>query len=152
MNLDQITTNFNIESSSVRELHADCKMRGISETCKKEMDLIIRYWKPVQKEEKKYGGLLLELDVKIHAEDPEEEPDKIHLSLEGVFSSPASAISDEVFEELLNINGGAALYAIARSKMETISATVYQSGKVLLPMVNIIQYFEEKSKEQGSDA
>lgn len=125
-------------------------MYQISDKNRRKFSLDIRYRKPEQKEDKKYGGLLVVVEVFIDTEVPDDHPDHIYIALEGAFSSPAS-VSDEDFEELLNINGGSVLYAIARAKIETISATIYQSGKILLPMVNIIQYFEEKSKEQESE-
>ncbi len=150
MNLDQVAANFDIVSCSIRKIEADCRMHQISDKNRRKFSLDIRYRKPEQKEDKKYGGLLVVVEVFIDTEVPDNHPDHIYIALEGAFSSPAS-VSDEDFEELLNINGGSVLYAIARAKIETISATIYQSGKILLPMVNIVQYFEEKSKEQESE-
>ena len=105
----------------------------------------IKYSKPIVFENKKVGKLLLQIDISLKSEEPDSIEDTIKFVIEGEFSSDKS-IDDDKFMELLNINGGAALYSIARSKIESISSIVYSEGKVLLPMINIIQYYQEKSK------
>ena len=37
------------------------------------------------------------------------------------------------------------LYSIARSKIEAVSSLTYSDGKILLPMINIIQYYQERN-------
>lgn len=49
--------------------------------------------------------------------------------------------------EMLNINGGALLLSVARAKLETISSLTYAHGKIIIPMINMVQYFEERKKE-----
>lgn len=68
---------------------------------------------------------------------------KLDLLIEGAFSAPSS-IEEEVFKKLLLINGAAALYSIARSKVEGITAMTFQSGKLELPMVNIINFYQSR--------
>ena len=60
--------------------------------------------------------------------------------VKGLFKT-SNEVSDEKFMELLNINGGAALFSIARSKIEVLSSLTYAEGKIVIPMINIIQYF-----------
>lgn len=86
----------------------------------------------------------MHINVAVLQENQELDPDTFDLVIEGAFSSPAE-ISDEDFMGLLNINGGAALYSIARAKIEAISSLTYAEGKILLPMVNIIQYYKERN-------
>ena len=59
-------------------------------------------------------------------------------------------IEQKAFLELLIINGATALYSIARGKMEAISASVFLDGKIVLPFVNIIQFYHEKHKDSNS--
>ena len=90
----------------------------------------------------------MSLDIILDQNEEEESTDKFKIIMEGEFSSP-SAIEDEKFMELLNINGGAALYSIARAKIEAISSLIYSEGKILLPMINIIKYYKEKFEEEN---
>lgn len=51
--------------------------------------------------------------------------------------------------DLLNVNGGAALFSIARSKLEVLSSLTYTEGKIVLPMIDIPQYFAERNMSQS---
>ena len=68
---------------------------------------------------------------------------KLDLLIEGAFSAPSS-IEEEVLKKLLLINGAAAMYSIASSKVEGITAMTFQSGKLELPMVNIINFYQSR--------
>ncbi len=72
----------------------------------------------------------------------------ISMILDGGFSAPDSLTREE-FEELLKINGAAALYSIARSKIETITSAVFERGKLSLPVININKYYEEEEMQKG---
>ena len=86
----------------------------------------------------------MQVDVSLKKEDETLEPDTFKVVLEGVFKASAE-LDDDKFMELLNINGGASLFSIARSKIEVLSSITYSEGKVLLPMINVIQYFQERN-------
>lgn len=144
MNLNQISAKLNIVTTVVHTINANCRMFKISNSNKREFGLDIKCSKPTTTENAKYGKLLMQINVSVMQENTELTPDQFDLVIEGVFSAPAD-IADEEFMELLNVNGGAALYSIARSKIEAISSLVYAEGKILLPMVNIIQYYQERN-------
>lgn len=40
------------------------------------------------------------------------------------------------------MNGAAALIGIARGKFETISASIFNNGKIVIPFVNVIDYYK----------
>lgn len=73
---------------------------------------------------------------------------KIDLTIEGCFKAPEDMADDE-FEKMLNVNGTAALYSIARSFVLSNTSQVLLDGKVILPMVNVVEYSRsnEKTKE-----
>ena len=144
MKLNEVTANLDIIASSVHSLDVKSKMFKITNENKREFSLDIKYSKPIVNDDCKIGKLLMHINVAILQENQELEPDTLDLVIEGAFSSPAE-VSDEEFMGLLNINGGAALYSIARAKIEAISSLTYAEGKILLPMVNIIQYYKEKN-------
>lgn len=145
MDLNCIAADLNFEKTFVHILDAKCNIKKISNSTEKKFGIDIKYSKPIVFENKKVGKLLLQIDISLKSEEPDSIEDTIKFVIEGEFSSDKS-IDDDKFMELLNINGGAALYSIARSKIESISSIVYSEGKVLLPMINIIQYYQEKSK------
>ena len=147
MNLNQVAANLDIVTSVVHTLNANCKMFKISDENKKEFSLDIKCSEQTVGEDAKFGKLLMQLNVSIMNENTELSPDTFELVVEGVFSSPSS-ISDDEFMGLLNVNGGAALYSIARAKIEAISSLIYAEGKILLPMVNIIQYYQERNSSE----
>ncbi len=89
------------------------------------------------------GNLLMQISITVKSEDNNPD-DSFAIALEGSFWANKD-MDDDRFLDLLNINGGAALYSIARSKLETISAVTYEEGKILLPMINMIQFFQQAS-------
>lgn len=144
MELNQITADLNFLTSVIHSLSVDCKMFIISNDNKKEFGLDIKCSKPTIADNQKIGRLLMQVNVSVLQEDEELPPDKFSLEIEGVFSSSAK-MTDEDFLQYLNINGGAALYSIARAKIEAVSSLTYAEGKITLPMVNIVQYFKERN-------
>lgn len=146
MNLNQVVANLDIVSSSIHRLNVSSQMFKISDSNQKEFGLDIKCSKPTIIDGVKFGKLLMQIQVSVLPEQIEFSPDFFELVIEGVFSANTE-LPDEEFMTLLNINGGAALYSIARSKIETISSLTYAEGKILLPMINIVQYYQEQSAE-----
>ena len=61
---------------------------------------------------------------------------------EGLFSQ--MAIDFEV--EIEQTDGAAALISIARGKIESITSNIFDSGKVVIPFVNVIDYYKGLSE------
>lgn len=148
MDLNKVVAELEIEKTAIHSIETKCMMTKISASTKRTFGLDIKCSQPIIKENKKYGKLLMLIDISLEQNEMEESTDKFQIVIEGVFSS-SPAIDDEKFMELLNINGGAALYSIARAKIEAISSLIYNEGKILLPMINIIQYYKEKFEEEN---
>ena len=148
MELNKIIADLDFVSATVHNIEMTNNSSELLESSKRSFSLDIKYNEPIVQDDKKYGGLLLEVNISVTHEDPEVSEDSIKLIMEGLFSSP-STIDDDKFLELLNINGGAALYSIARAKIEAISGLVYNEGKLLLPMINMVQYYQEKNKKEN---
>ena len=90
---------------------------------------------------KKQQGLRLNLESKIKGTGE----NIIRLVLEGHFESHDGRIDEKSFIELVKYNGTAALYSIARAKIEELTSLVFSSGKIIMPMINIINYFDENN-------
>lgn len=66
------------------------------------------------------------------------------LVVEGEFSVPSS-VAEKEFSQLLWFNGSSVLYGIARAKMEVLSSMMFNSGKITLPMVNMIEFLKKQA-------
>ena len=58
---------------------------------------------------------------------------------------PLKAESED-FKQLVIINGAAALISIARGKIESITSNIFDSGKVVIPFVHVIDYYKGLSE------
>ncbi len=64
--------------------------------------------------------------------------------VEGEFSA-AQDKPDEEVQNLLWFNGTSILYGIARAKMEVMSSTVFERGKITLPIVNMAEFIKQQN-------
>ncbi len=145
MDFNKITADLDFIASIVHIIDIKANKSKITNETKRGFGLDIKCNSPKVENGIKYGNLLMQVDVTL--QDGDENPDTFKIILEGMFSANEN-IPDDKFMELLNINGGAALLSIARSKIEVLSSMTYFEGKVVLPMVNIVQYFQERNKAQ----
>ncbi|MBQ7809700.1 MAG: hypothetical protein IJ346_01875 [Clostridia bacterium] len=150
MELNKVVADLDFVKAIVHNVEANCRMTSISNDTKKEFGMDIKCNTPYIVDKRKIGKLLLQIDISVKQDDNDLEADTFAFVVEGVFSSDAS-IEDDRFLELLNINGGAALYSIARAKIEAMSSLIYSEGKLLLPMINIIQYYQERFATESED-
>lgn len=95
---------------------------------------------------KKFGQILLFVEVDFQRKNDEKPGMNIKYCSEGCFSAPKD-IDEQIFVNMLYINGGSTLYSIARADILDITAKVFHNGKIALPMINFVQFMEEKSKE-----
>ncbi|MBQ3014218.1 MAG: hypothetical protein IJD75_03645 [Clostridia bacterium] len=150
MDFNKITAELDFVGSSVHNVEIKSDMIRISNSTKKSFGLDIKCSKPLVKDNEKFGKLLMQVEVSLFKEDEELEPDSFKIVIEGIFKA-SNETSDEKFMELLNVNGGAALFSIARSKIEMLSSMTYAEGKIVLPMINIIQYFAERNTPKNDE-
>lgn len=67
---------------------------------------------------------------------------KISLMAEGCFTS--SIKDEELFKQMLILNGNTALYSILRAHITTITALSLGEGKIVLPMINFVKLIEQQ--------
>lgn len=75
---------------------------------------------------------------------------QFHLELEGEFAS-STKMEEKQFADMLLLNGTATLYSIARGKLEAFSALSYHSGKITLPMINVLELLKAKQSQAPAD-
>ena len=67
------------------------------------------------------------------------------MSIEGAFLSTKD-VEEENFKQLVLVNGAAAIIGIARGKLEAISGNIFNNGKIVIPFVNIVDYYKSLSE------
>lgn len=147
MDCNKITADLVFVASSIHSIDVKTNRICIQDETSRQFGIDLKYSQPLLQEDGKYAKLLLQVDVLVGKEDEGVKQDSFRVIIEGLFKvSPE--YDDAAFLELLNINGGAALYSIARSKIEVLSGITYVEGKIVLPMINMMQYFAEQAKAQ----
>ena len=106
-----------------------------------ENDFIVFY---EQDDTKKY------LDVSYNIKEcsyDEKAKEYIGMELHGCFQSNEVAETwEKEFRELLQINGTAALYSVARGLVMSITGQSYTGENIVLPMVNVFRLHGENEK------
>lgn len=85
------------------------------------------------------------IDFEIEVEQSESQKFKMELSLEGAFLSD-EGIEEKAFKQLVEVNGAAAIIGIARGKIETLTSNIFNNGKVVIPFVNVIDYYRSQAE------
>lgn len=103
---------------------------------------------------KKLGRVRVIVSGNLAVENNEKARCDYKMTVEGVFSADKEK-DDEELSELLWINGASVLYGIVRAKMEVVSSMVFGSGKITLPLINMVQFVKKQNeaylKEHNDD-
>lgn len=140
MDFNCILDDFSFVGTAIKEFHLDNELLVLDGSAEKKLafDIINPIFEV--KDEQRVGSI----QIKIHLEIwHEKKLTDMSMLIEGCFVSPIS-VDEELFKQYVLINGATALYGIARAKVESISATVFFDGKIVLPFINVIKYYEER--------
>lgn len=140
MELNYITKGLELVGTTVKELKIENTIIDIERDAKRSFGLEINEPEFEEIDDATYAQMTIDFDVEITQS--EDEVCRIHLSMEGAFWS-GEEVELDTFKELVIINGAAALVGIARGKIEALSANVFNNGKVVIPFVNVIDYYKE---------
>lgn len=73
---------------------------------------------------------------------------ELRMVIRGFFEIPAEN-EDADFKKMLEINGCAALYSMARASVSSISTQLFTVGNIVLPLVNFIRFYELQAIEDN---
>ncbi len=138
MELNMISTGIELIGTTVKSLTIDNTIIDAEMDGKRNFGLNISEPEFQETDNRWFSQLLIDFEVEISQS--EERECKIRLSMEGAFLSDENA-DKELFEELVVVNGASALIGIARGKIEAITANIFNNGKVVIPFVNVIDYY-----------
>lgn len=144
MKINDIQSTFQLIGTAIRKLEVNNNYVGYNDNSVEYRDLDVSYkiLEVGEGEEKDelIGTLLLEIDVNVG------ENDKcmhILLAMEGGFYS--EKMEEEKFRDMLELNGCASLYSIARAMILNISSQTCEGGNLILPMINTFKLKEKNN-------
>ena len=143
MELNLIAAGIELVGTTIKNLTVENTIVDVEKEAKRSFGLNINepYF------EKTEDGFFsqLTIDFEIEIEQSGEQKFKMELTLEGAFLSEGG-IDEKNFKQLAGVNGAAAVIGIARGKIESITSNIFDSGKVVIPFVNVIDYYKGLSE------
>lgn len=143
MELNRIATGIKLVGTTIKEISVENNIVNVQKEAKRSFGLNINEPSFENIDEGLFSQMAIDFEVEI--EQTEDRNFKLELSLEGAFLSEKKT-EEEDFKQLVIINGAAALISIARGKIESITSNIFDSGKVVIPFVNVIDYYKGLSE------
>lgn len=143
MELNMIATGIELVGTTVKSLTIDNSIVDAERDGKRNFGININEPEFQQTNNKWFAQILIDFEIDIIQ--TEEQKCSVKLSVEGAFLSEENA-DMETFKELVIVNGVAALIGIARGKIEAITANIFNNGKIVIPFVNVIDYYKSLSE------
>lgn len=143
MELNRIATGIKLVGTTIKEISVENNIVNVQKEAKRSFGLNINEPSFENIDEGLFSQMAIDFEVEV--EQAEDRNFKLELSLEGAFLSEKNT-EEEDFKQLVIINGAAALISIARGKIESITSNIFDSGKVVIPFVNVIDYYKGLSE------
>ena len=143
MELNRIATGIKLVGTTIKEISVENNIVNVQKEAKRSFGLNINEPSFENIDEGLFSQMAIDFEVEI--EQAEDRNFRLELSLEGAFLSEKNT-EEEDFKQLVIINGAAALISIARGKIESITSNIFDSGKVVIPFVNVIDYYKGLSE------
>lgn len=143
MELNRIATGIKLVGTTIKEISVENNIVNVQKEAKRSFGFNINEPSFENIDEGLFSQMAIDFEVEI--EQAEDRNFKLELSLEGAFLSEKNT-EEEDFKQLVIINGAAALISIARGKIESITSNIFDSGKVVIPFVNVIDYYKGLSE------
>lgn len=138
MELNTVTTGIELLGTSVRNIRIDNNIIDLKKGAKRNFGLNIHEPFFEKHEHEYYSEMIIDFEMEIVQS---EETFRMNITVEGAFCSDHD-VDEETFRQLVGVNGAAAIIGIARGKIEAITANVFNNGKVVIPFVNVIDYYK----------
>ncbi len=139
MEYNTVAAGIELIATIIKNINVENSIGNIEKDAKRSLELNI-VEPHIEKHEANYFAQLT-IDFEIVIEQEDNQKFKMNLSIEGAFLSE-EGIDEGKFNQLVGVNGAAALIGIARGKVESITANIFNEGKVVLPFVNVIDYYK----------
>lgn len=152
MSVNEFSANIQYKSSFITECDITNNLLDIGDDAvlKTDVKVAVSGLSLSDDEKEKLGRVRLTLDGNYSVPENSDAKLEYHIVLIGEFCTAATT-KDEDFNVSLWLNGSTALYSIARAKIETLSTTVLNNGKIILPMVNMMELLRAQSGAESSE-
>ena len=144
MELNVVASGIEIVGATVKTITVENNIVDIERDAKRSFGLNINEPQFENIGESFFAQMTVDFDIEI--EQSEDQKCKIKLSLEGAFIS-RDGIDEDAFKKLVIINGAAAIIGIARGRIEVMTASVFNNGKIVIPFVNVVDYYKDLTEE-----
>lgn len=147
MNTKQFQPTFQMVANTISEINISNTLINVSDSADLERTFSLDLKKLEIEEHNTYKSAGLDVQVNVLIEEKAKESKKsfsLNMVIQGVFVDEKD-ISNEDFENKLKLNGVAALFSIARGCITNISAQCLAEGKIILPLVNFMDFAKSKS-------
>jgi len=139
MELNLVTAGIELIGTTIKSINVENSIVDVEQDAKRNFGININEPHFEFLENEIFSEMLIDFQIEIEQSD--EQRCKIELSLEGAFISEED-IDEETFKQLVIINGAAAIIGIARGKIESISSSIFNNGKIVIPFVNVVDYYK----------
>ena len=151
MDANRIKASIQLVGTSIVDLHINNGFLAYNEMMPGEKSIDVAYAvrdiRLSQDQAKKNG--LLDLIISLSAT-IDGRTFELHMTMRGLFEIPAEC-EDADFKKMLEINGCAALYSMARASVSSISTQMFTVGNIVLPLVNFIRFHELQETENKEE-
>lgn len=148
VNMNFVSADLEFLGSSIKRLDIKNSLVNLSPDVKLSfgIDTIIENIEMDSELNKRIGKMLLKVEIK--AKVPKQNnKSSFSLEIEGCFATT----EEDKFINMLYINGGSCLYSIARTIILNVSAQTYKNGKLTLPMINMVEFMNEKIRSEKGE-
>lgn len=144
MELNLIAAGIELVGTTIKSISVENNIVDVEREAKRNFGLNINEPYFETAEEGFFSQMTIDFEVEI--EQSEEQKFKLEISLEGAFLSTGK-VDENSFKQLVGVNGATAIIGIARGKIETITANIFNNGKVVIPFVNVMEYYKSMVEE-----
>ncbi len=139
MEYNIVATGVELISTTIKKVSVENSIGNLGREAKRSLGLNVL--EPhIEKVEKRFLAQLT-IDFEITIEQDDDQKFNLILTIEGAFLSEDDADANK-FKQLVGVNGAAALIGIARGRIESMTANIFNEGKVVLPFVNVLDYYK----------
>ena len=142
MELNMIATGIKLIGTAVKSLTISNSIVDVEKNAKRNLGMNINEPEFQKEDLVWFAKMTIDFEIEI-IQDPDEKC-LIKMSMEGAFLSDEN-VDLESFKSLVSVNGAAALIGIARGKIEALTAGIFNDGKIVIPFVNVIDYYKSLS-------
>lgn len=139
MELNLVTAGIELVGTTIENVSVENNIVDVEREAKRSFGLNINEPNFEEIEDGFFSQMTIDFVVEIEQSDNQKF--KMEISLEGAFLSE-EGVTEKAFKQLVEVNGAAAIIGIARGKIEAITSNIFNNGKIVIPFVNVIDYYK----------